>query len=319
MAAPNGTPRPAALDEFIAELRRLRQRAGEPSFRQMAARSGAVSHATLHLTLTGRRLQPWGTVREFIRACDGDEAEWHARWERTRLALSGDADTPAGPVHGRDRPEETGSDGASEDDSRDDPAPEPIDGPAADELRSGPADHPEHGPDEGPVPGRRRWWRRRGLRVPLSAGLAVVAVAAFVWVVPGGDDLAAQGRYGGTLHAGDASEFLGDVTIPDGMVVRPDQQFVKTWKLRNSGSVHWHNRFLQRIDLPVGPNDCQTPERIPINDTAPRQEVTISVDVRAPSAAPAACKVHWKMVDESGQLLLPGYRPIYFEVRVRAE
>src|SRR5690606_21342732 len=63
----------------------------------MAERSGAVSHATLHLTVKGRRLQPWETVREFVRACGGDEAEWSARYARTKAILSGEIppDAPA--------------------------------------------------------------------------------------------------------------------------------------------------------------------------------------------------------------------------------
>lgn len=97
MSDAEGEQRPPALDEFMAELKRLRQQAGNPSFRKLAELSGAVSHATLHLTVTGRRLQPWETVREFVRACGGDEAEWCARYRRTKAVLDGEL---PGPVAG---------------------------------------------------------------------------------------------------------------------------------------------------------------------------------------------------------------------------
>ncbi|WP_037346402.1 NBR1-Ig-like domain-containing protein [Sciscionella sediminilitoris] len=88
---PNGH-RPAALESFIGELVELRAAAGQPSFRRMAEKSGAVSHATLHQTVAGNRLQPWETVREFVRACEGDEEHWCGRWARARTEL---AENPA--------------------------------------------------------------------------------------------------------------------------------------------------------------------------------------------------------------------------------
>jgi len=256
--------RPAALEEFMAALRALRADAGDPSFRRMAAKSGAVSHATLHLTVTGYRLQPWETVREFVRACDGDEDAWQARWERTARALS------------------------------DDPPPEPA-----------------------PAP-RRPWWRGPRLLVP--AAVVVVAAAAVVAVrvtAGGGTPAPRSADPRAMVYRGDASTFIGDVTYPDGTVVKPDTQFVKVWEVRNSGSVEWRNRYLQRLDLPVRDDDCGTPERIPVNHTFPRQTVQITVTVRTPSRAPVNCKVRWKMVDASGRVLMPAYRPIYFDVRVR--
>lgn len=97
MAEESDHPNPEPLDEFVAELVRLREAAGNPSFRAMAARSGAVSHATLHQTVAGNRLQPWETVREFVRACDGDEEALHEHWQRVHLALTeSEGESPGG-------------------------------------------------------------------------------------------------------------------------------------------------------------------------------------------------------------------------------
>ncbi|MFD5094204.1 NBR1-Ig-like domain-containing protein [Amycolatopsis thailandensis] len=244
------------LEAFMDELRKLRTRAGEPSFRKMAAKSGAVSHATLHLTVTGRRLQPWETVREFVRACDGDEEEWHARWQGVQLVLSAER------------------------------APEPA-------------------------PARSRWRSKRVL-VPLALVL-VAAIAAVVVVLLPGDEGTPE-----PPHPGDSSRFVADVTIPDDTVVKPGTQFVKVWELKNTGTVEWKKRYLRRTDLPVAPGACRTPDRIPVNDTAPQGNVQVTVTVGTPPTAPADCKVFWKMVDEQDRELFPGNRPIYFSVLVRS-
>src|SRR5437588_565132 len=70
-----------AVAKFTDELRRLRVKAGNPSFRRLAGLSGTISHTTLHEAAAGHRMPSWETTREFVRACGGDEAEWRARWE----------------------------------------------------------------------------------------------------------------------------------------------------------------------------------------------------------------------------------------------
>ncbi|WP_233599314.1 NBR1-Ig-like domain-containing protein [Amycolatopsis sp. WAC 01375] len=254
MPEPRTDERAPELEAFMAELRKLRTLAGEPSFRKMAAKSGAVSHATLHLTVTGKRLQPWETVREFVRACDGDEDEWHARWQGVQLVLAADRE---------------------------------------------------------PDPASR--WRSKRVLVPLALALVLVAAIAAVVVIllPGGQDAA------GPPHPGDSSKFIADVTIPDDTVVKPGTQFVKVWELQNTGTVEWRKRYLRRTDLPVAPGTCRTPDRIPVNDTAPQGRVQVTVTVSTPPTAPVDCKIFWKMVDEQDRELFPANKPIYFSVLVR--
>lgn len=105
--------------------------------------------------------------------------------------------------------------------------------------------------------------------------------------------------------------------MPDGTVVKPGSRFDKIWEIQNSGSVAWTDRYLRRDDTVAGPQPCRTPDRIPVEDTAPRTNVKIKVSVTAPDRGPDTCKVHWKMVDDSGKLMFPGSRPIFFEVKVR--
>ena len=35
-------------------------------------------------------------------------------------------------------------------------------------------------------------------------------------------------------------QFIADVTIPDGTVIAPNEHFIKTWRIRNSGTCAWN-------------------------------------------------------------------------------
>lgn len=315
-----GEQRPPALEEFMAELKGLRQQAGNPSFRKMAELSGAVSHATLHLTVTGRRLQPWETVREFVRACGGDEAEWCSRYRRTKAVLSGELPDPAGDAG------EGAAAGTASDDigHRVDPGAEHA-GAVASVGGQGPDG--SHGASPG-----RRGFSRRWLAVPLAA-LVVAAVVAGMRVLGGDDGRAEAGGQQATggaasgspeptalsepVHKGDASRLSRDLGIQDGAVVAPKQRFTRTFELHNVGTVPWKGRYLQRMDHETGPSHCTAPDRVRIADTAPGDKVKVPVTATA-AREPTTCKVHWKMVDHTGRQLLPEYRPAYFLVHVRA-
>ena len=87
---PARAARAAAIGEFAAALRELRRTAGDPSFREMAGRSRAISHTTLHEAAQGNRLPSWATTVEFVRACgawvDGD---WMSQYGSRNLANQG--------------------------------------------------------------------------------------------------------------------------------------------------------------------------------------------------------------------------------------
>ncbi|WP_406673193.1 NBR1-Ig-like domain-containing protein [Nonomuraea sp. N2-4H] len=109
----------------------------------------------------------------------------------------------------------------------------------------------------------------------------------------------------------DDSVFERDVTYPDGSVVRAGERFDKTWRIRNAGNVHWHDRYLTRMnDTP-----CKAPKRVAIGPVRPGESVDITVRVRA-SDSPGRCKIYWKMTDEDGAPLLADKRPIFLDVTV---
>jgi hypothetical protein len=154
-------------------------------------------------------------------------------------------------------------------------------------------------------PGRHGWL--------LVAAVAIVVVAAGVVVAvsrprPGGGEPSLP-------IEGDASSLVADVTYPDGSRVSVNQRFVKTWRLRNAGTVAWHGRFLQRLPPLDGLDVCHTEARVPLPDAGPGGEVTVSVPVQA-RGTPGPCQVYWKMVDSGGRLYLPQSSGIYFQVEV---
>ncbi|MEU5673444.1 NBR1-Ig-like domain-containing protein [Micromonospora sp. NPDC047762] len=324
-----------AAERFAEQLRTLRTSVGDPSFRKMAGRSGRISHTTLHEAAAGTRFPSWETVREFVRACEADEAQWRRRWEDAQRPASvhgsddGDA-TPAstGSPTGLDTPITTGgmrSDtgtGAPET-TRPVASVVPVPSERQNPLRG--TDYPPT--DQDVARGRRQ-------RLPWLAAAAVVLVVAMVAVlgvvVRGRSSRDAPGTvaasstptvspsaFSDSLIPGDSSKFIADVTIPDGTRVRVNSQFVKVWALKNVGKVAWHNRFLARTNPTADADGCQVPDRVAIGDTPPDEQVMISVEVTAPSR-PGKCWVSWKMVDENGQEYFPTRRPVYFMVTVTA-
>ncbi|GIE35115.1 hypothetical protein Ait01nite_081600 [Actinoplanes italicus] len=92
---------PVAL--LAAELRQLREKAGKPGYRQMAARAN-YSVATLSAAASGRRLPTLEVTLAYVAACDGDLVQWEQRWreaERSAVAPGGD---PAGADAGAPSP-----------------------------------------------------------------------------------------------------------------------------------------------------------------------------------------------------------------------
>jgi hypothetical protein len=75
---------------FAADLRKLREEAGQPSLRSMAS-AVHYSHTALSGALSGGRLPSLELTLAFVRACGGDEDEWRARWHRTNSRLTANA------------------------------------------------------------------------------------------------------------------------------------------------------------------------------------------------------------------------------------
>ena len=112
--------------------------------------------------------------------------------------------------------------------------------------------------------------------------------------------IARQARY---PLDGDEARFVSE-TPPDGSTVPCGAIFIKSWTIRNSGSVPWQGRRLRRIGPTTGPWTLSSERFVPIPDTDPGEEVEISVKLRAPQMETAAV-AQWKMVDADDLLYYP--------------
>ncbi len=112
-----------------------------------------------------------------------------------------------------------------------------------------------------------------------------------------------------------AASFVKDVTYPDGSSVFPGQQFTKTWRLKNTGTCSWTNKYA--LVFSKG-DQMGAPASIDFNTTVtPGQEVDISVTLVTPKSA-GTYKGYWTLRDDKGVLFGVGgtSSPFYVEVVV---
>ena len=318
----------AAVSGFAAVLRELRAAAGTPSFRDMAARSKAISHTTLHEAVCGSRLPSWPTTVEFVKACGADPADYRERWtevNRAARAAAGERRhrepvaaeiAPAAVLPATAVPAEVV------------PAAEALapDVVAAEVLA------PEVLEPGSP---RRRTGRSRWLRLSV-AGVAALIVGATTGIVLYGSRTPSSASPPGTaasrhasdcpiqqqnppymrpVHPGDVVAFIGDMTLPDCSHVARGARVIKDWRFKNQGTVPWTGYTLRRIDLPQRPDECQTIIDIPVAETAPGKFVDVAVEVTAPRK-PAFCFIRFKMMDAEGRVAFPGNRPVNLQLIV---
>lgn len=109
---------------------------------------------------------------------------------------------------------------------------------------------------------------------------------------------------GARATRGDRSEFVADLTVPDGSPVVRDTLVTKVWQLRNAGVVAWHGRRLVRRGPRTGTTVIGSPAEVPVPDTEPGDEVEIAVELRAPML-PGTAMALFKMLDAEGRLAFP--------------
>jgi transcriptional regulator with XRE-family HTH domain len=112
----------------------------------------------------------------------------------------------------------------------------------------------------------------------------------------------------------DTTKFIMDVTIPDGTAIPVNTEFVKTWRVQNTGSVIWKDRYLMRI-TPSSKLLCSSPSMVPIPETAPGEIVDISVKFITPHL-PGSCRTDWKAADKHGNFYHPDKHGLFSIVTV---
>jgi hypothetical protein len=113
------------------------------------------------------------------------------------------------------------------------------------------------------------------------------------------------------------ARFVTDVTIPDGTVMAPNQNFNKKWRIRNIGACAW-NGYTLMFDSGEA---MGAPATKPIPAVGPGQEIDLEVDFKAP-ATPGTYRSYWRIVTNNNVLVpvVNGYqgRAFYVEIKVQA-
>ena len=83
-------PEDTALLRFAGDLRRLRDQAGKPSYRELARRAN-YSPTALSDAAGGRKLPSLALTLAFVKACEADPAPWTKRWRELAAEQRGQA------------------------------------------------------------------------------------------------------------------------------------------------------------------------------------------------------------------------------------
>jgi hypothetical protein len=95
-----------------------------------------------------------------------------------------------------------------------------------------------------------------------------------------------------------SSEFVQDLSIPDGTVFGPGNQFTASWRLRNNGTCPWGEGYGLTF---VGGEQLGGATTVPLPEVvAPGQTVDASVDLIAPEQ-PGTYRSNWQVSDANGQ------------------
>jgi Ig-like domain from next to BRCA1 gene len=167
------------------------------------------------------------------------------------------------------------------------------------------------------------------LRIAVALAAAVATVTLAMWAFKSGSSgtpgssppsLLTNGQQATPTATtprvkGDNTEFVADVTIPDGSWVHIGQRFDKIWAIRNTGTVPWKGRYLTRQGVTVGAGICTSAPQVPVPDTTPGHTVHLKVTFTAPSL-PGSCRADWKMTDARGRPYFPNLPGVYVIVNV---
>ena len=116
---------------------------------------------------------------------------------------------------------------------------------------------------------------------------------------------------------GDASTFLSD-TIPHGTLMEPGQLFEQRWRLRNTGTVSWSGRRLERQGPLTGPGLITSLRFVEVPDAKPGDTVQITAALKAPTYDCSSI-AYFKMVDADGALCFPDSYQLGLDVLVGVE
>lgn len=137
----------------------------------------------------------------------------------------------------------------------------------------------------------------------LALAIAILIIGALFLMENNSSPISQPTQIESIFIKDDKTLFIEDVTIPDGTAIPVNTTYVKTWRVKNTGSVVWKHRYLKRI-TPASDLLCSSPSMVPIPETAPGEIVDISVTFTTPHL-PGSCRTDWKTADDRGNFFFP--------------
>lgn len=114
----------------------------------------------------------------------------------------------------------------------------------------------------------------------------------------------------------DAIKFVSDVTIPDNTQVAANAPFIKTWRLRNTGTCTWTTSYSLVF---TGGDSMGAPASVALKENVPSGNAAdISVDLVAPGQ-PGTYRANFKLRNAGGQtfgLGADGSNPFWVQIKV---
>lgn len=152
----------------------------------------------------------------------------------------------------------------------------------------------------------------------------VVVIVALMSIVGGlGLGWAGTGEAARSVRVGasqayctNQAAFVADVTVPDNTVVAPGSTFVKTWRLRNSGTCTWGAGYAAVFSSGARMN-AASPAPLPAV-VYPGGTVDLAIPMVAPTA-PGTYRGNWLLRSDTGVtfgLGAAGVTPFYVQIRV---
>jgi hypothetical protein len=101
----------------------------------------------------------------------------------------------------------------------------------------------------------------------------------------------------------DKADFIANITIPTNALLQPGTQFIKTWRVQNTGTCDWTTAY--QLVFSSG-DQMSAPSTVPFStNVAVGQTVDISINMTAPST-PGTYHGHWMFKNANGTLFGTG-------------
>lgn len=111
--------------------------------------------------------------------------------------------------------------------------------------------------------------------------------------------------------------FVEDVTVPDGFPLAPSTQFIKIWKLKNTGTSTIPRtctlKYVGGENFGMSVNNLEERNVKLSKDVGPGEEFNVSVSLRTPDEVGRSCVGYWRMAKPDGETF--GHR-LWTEIKV---